>query len=96
MLFGAEIDGDEAGAETLGGFPADLATEAGFVAGSAEGAEAGEEAEEDGFEEVPVFGAAGEEGAKPELGAEGLVEVEDGEVAVAGGGDVEAEAEVDG
>ena len=48
-----------------------------------------EEIEEDGFEEVPVFGAAGEEGAEPEVVAFGFVDVDGGEVALAGGGDVE-------
>jgi len=42
---------------------------------------------------VPVFGAAGEESAEPELVGFGFVNVDDGEVALAGGGDVEAEAE---
>jgi NADH-quinone oxidoreductase subunit D len=32
MFFGGEIDGEEAAGVVLGGFPADLAAEAGFVA----------------------------------------------------------------
>jgi len=93
VFFGGEIDFKEAGAEGLGGLPADLAAESGLVAGGLEGREAAQEGVEDGFEEVPVFGAAGEEGAKPEDGAFGLVDVDGGEVALAGGGDVETEAQ---
>jgi hypothetical protein len=67
-----------------------LAAEAGFIAGAAEAGELLEEEEEDSFEELPIIGAGGEEGAEPEFGAVGLVEVEDGEVALTGSGDVEA------
>jgi hypothetical protein len=52
-----------------------------------------EEMEETGFEEMPVFGAAGEESAEPELAFDGFIDVNDGEVALAAGGDVETEAE---
>jgi hypothetical protein len=37
--------------------------------------EVAEEMKEDGFEEVPIFGAGGEEGAEPEGGVFGLVDV---------------------
>jgi hypothetical protein len=79
----------------LGGFPTDLAAEAGFVAGGADAREFLQEEEENGFEEIPVFGAAGEEGAEPEIGGAGFVDVDDGEVAGTGGGDVEAKSMVD-
>jgi len=60
-FFGGEIDGGEFGfAEAGGGFPTDLAAEAGFVAGGAEVGEAAEEDEEGGFEEMPVGGAESE------------------------------------
>jgi hypothetical protein len=45
------------------------------------------------LEEVPIFGVAGEEGAEPGLGAEKLVDVNDGEVALATGSDVETQTE---
>jgi hypothetical protein len=77
----------------LGGFPADLAPEAGLVASGANAREFFEEEEEDGFEEVPIFGAAGEEGAEPEIVGAGFVDVDDGEVAGAGGGNVETKSE---
>ena len=76
----------------LGGFPADLAAEAGLIAGGLDARQVLEEIEQNGFEEVPVFGATGEEGEEPEFGAYGFLDVEGGEVALAGGGDVEAEA----
>jgi hypothetical protein len=70
-----------------------LAAETGFIAGATKRREALEEVEENGFEEVPVIGASGEEGAEPEFGALGLVEIEGSEVALAGGSDVEAQTE---
>lgn len=83
VMFGrGEIDFEEARAEARGGFPADLAAEAGFVAGAFAGTEFIEKEEECGFEEMPVFGACGEEGAEPELGGLGFVDVNDGEVAL--------------
>jgi hypothetical protein len=93
MFLGGEIDLEEAAGEFGGGFPTDLAAEAGFIAGGLEVGETPEEEEEDGFEEVPILGSAGEEGAKPEAVAFCFIEVEDGEVALTGSGDVEAEAE---
>jgi hypothetical protein len=69
-----------------------LAAETGFVAGGSEPGELFEEEEESGLEKVPIFGACGEESAEPEFGAVDFVDVDGGEVAVAGGGDVEAEA----
>ena len=92
MFFGREIDGSESATEILGGIPADLAAEAGLVAGGFEAFDFAQEAGQDGVEEIPVFGAAGEEGAEPEFGALALVDVDDGEVALAGGGDIEAKA----
>lgn len=41
---------------------------------------------------MPVFGAGGEESLEPKGGVFDLVNVEHGEVALAGGGDIEAEA----
>ena len=92
-LFGGEVDGEEAAAEAGGGFPADLAAEAGFIASAREGRQALEEKEENGFEELPIIGAGGEESAEPEVRSVGLIEVEHGEVALAAGGDVEAQTE---
>ena len=56
----------------------------------------GQEMEQDGFDEMPVLGAAGEERTEGELVAFGLVKVDGGEIALAGGGDVETEAKVGG
>ena len=92
MLTGGEIDFQEFAAELAGGFPADLAAEAGFIAGGAEVAEFAEEKEKGGFEEVPIFGAGGEERAQPEFGAFDLIDVYGGEITEAGGGDVETES----
>ena len=49
------------------------------------------EKEEDGFEEVPVFGANSQECAEPKVGAFGFVDIESGEIPFTGGGDVETE-----
>ena len=95
VLFGGKIDRGEAAAEMTGGFPTDLAAHAGFVARALNGTEVAEEREEDGLKEIPIFGAAGEEAAQPKDGVSYLVNIDDGEIAGAAGGDVEAEAEVD-
>jgi hypothetical protein len=94
MFSGGEVDFLEGPGELAGGFPADLAAEAGFVTGGFEVSQVLEEIEEDGFEEVPVFGAGGEEGTEPEFGVFDFVDVDDGEVALAGGGDIETESEL--
>jgi hypothetical protein len=60
-FFGAEIDRAEAAGELLRSFPANLATEASLVAARMTGAEATHEGEKDGLDEVPIFGATGEE-----------------------------------
>ena len=60
-VFGGEVHFFELVGPLAGGFPTDLATEAGFVASGTNVLEFPEEMEEDGFEEVPVFGAGGEE-----------------------------------
>jgi hypothetical protein len=93
-FFGREIYSEEAGTEAGGGFPADLAAEAGFIAGAGEGGQTLEEEKENGFEELPIIGAGGEQGAQPELRTFGLIEVEDGEVALTAGGDIETEPQL--
>jgi len=77
----------------VGGFPANLAAEAGLVT---RGLEVGQfqEKEEDGFEKVPAFGANGEESTEPEVGTFDFIEVKGGEVTGARSGDIEAEAEL--
>src|SRR5439155_2578795 len=67
MLFGGEIHFHESARVMLSGLPTNLAAEAGLVAGGLKVGEVFQEMEQDGFEEVPVFGAAGEKGAEPEL-----------------------------
>ncbi len=92
VFFGGEVHFCESAGEVFGGFPADLTAEAGLVTGGLEVFEVFEEVEQDGFEEVPIFGAASAEGAEPEFIAARFVDVDAGEVALAGSGDVEAEA----
>ena len=43
---------------------------------------------------MPIFGAAGEEGAEDEFIAEGFIDVDARQVALAGGGDIETEPEI--
>src|SRR6266446_8464577 len=93
MLFGSEIDLEETAGELAGGFPTNLATEAGFVASTLNGVEVAEKIEEDGFEEVPIFGSDGKKASEPEIGAFGFVNVEAGKIALATGGDIEAQTE---
>ena len=52
-----------------------------------------EEKEEDGLKEIPIFGTSGEESSKPEVGAFDFVDVDGGEIPLAGSGDVETETE---
>ncbi len=54
-----------------------------------------EEKEEDGLKEIPIFGTSGEESSKPEVGAFDFVDVDGGEIPLAGSGDVEAQTEVE-
>src|SRR6266403_2914613 len=77
----------------LASLPADLATQTRFVAGSLDVVEPGEEFKKNSFDEIPIFGAAGKETAKPEFFAFALVDVDHGEIALATGGDIETEAE---
>ena len=93
MFFRGEIDFEETAGELAGGFPTNLAAEAGFVAIALNVAKIFQEIEEDSFEEVPIFSSDGKKAAEPEIGAFGFVNVEAGKIALAGGGDVEAETE---
>jgi hypothetical protein len=77
VLLRGEIDLEEATAELAGGFPTDLAAQARLVASGLEVGQ-GQEMEQDGFDEMPVLGAAGEEGAEGELVAFSLVKVDGG------------------
>src|SRR5260221_1425236 len=74
----------------VAGFPADLLAKAGFIADSLERPEFAKKLEKDGFEEMPILGATGEEGPEPEVFAAPFVDVNDAEIALATGGDVEA------
>ena len=93
VLFAGEIDGGKFAAVLLAGFPADLAAKAGFVAGSADVAKLPHKGIKNGFDKIPIFGATGEESAEPELFAFALVDIDNGEVALAAGRDIETEAE---
>ena len=64
VLFAGEIYGGER-AKVLAGFPADLLAEAGGIAGGLHVPKLAQEGEENGLEEVPIFGAAGEKAAEP-------------------------------
>ena len=75
-------------AEMSGGFPTDLAAEAGGVAGAAEVGK-GKEGEEGGFEEVPVVGAGGQEGGEPEIVVYGLIYIYARQVSLAARSNVE-------
>jgi hypothetical protein len=89
VFTGAKIDLTEAIGEGVGGFPADLATEAVLIAGARDRAEVAQEEEKDGLNEVPIVGATGKEGLKPEIAAFRLVDVDGREVTFAtdsGGG----------
>ena len=93
MFFCCEIDFEETARELAGSLPANLAAEAGFVASALNGAKIFQEIEEDSFEEVPIFGSDGKKAAEPEIGAFGFVNVEAGKIALATGGDIEAQTE---
>ncbi len=92
VFFGSEVDGGEATGKALGSFPTDLTAKAGGIATSFEGADVGKEFEENGLKEMPVFGAAAKEAAEPEFIALALINVNDSEVALAAGGDIEPKA----
>jgi hypothetical protein len=68
-----------------------LSAVAGFIAGALDVRQGHKEVEDSG-EEMPILSAASKEGAKVELVADGFVDVDGSEIALAGGGDVEAEA----
>jgi len=89
-----EVDFLEAVGALVGGFPANLTAESGLVAGSLDAGNVVEEVKEDGSDEVPVFGATGEECAEPEVVGAGFVDVKGCEVAGAGGGNIKSQAEL--
>ena len=93
MLSATEIDGGETSAEMIGGTPTDLAAHPGFIARPLNRRKFAQECEQNGFEEIPIFRAAGEEGAKPKDGVSDLIYIYDSEIAGAAGGDIEAETE---
>ena len=90
MLFGGEINFEETAGELAGGFLANLATQAGFVARSLNRAKFTEEFEKNRFEKIPIFSAASKQATQPEFFAPGLVNIDGGKVSLAAGGDVEA------
>ena len=83
VFFGGKVHFGKGPREFAGGFPTDLAAEAGLVAGGLNVREVLHKIEEDGFEEMPILGATGKQGAEVELVAVGLIDVEGGEVALA-------------
>ena len=93
MFEGSKIDGEETTVEKAGSLPTDLAPKAGFVTGGLDVRKAMKEREQDCFEEVPILGATSEQATKPEFFTAGFVDIDDGEIALAGSGDVEAETE---
>jgi len=93
MLLRCEVHFLEFVRPLAGGFPTDLAAKAGFVACAANVFEFPEEMEQNGFDEMPVLGAGGEEADKPEVVADFFVDVNGGKIALAGGGNIETESE---
>jgi len=91
-FLGAEVRGAEAAGELLRGFPADLTAEAGLVTAGVTGAKTAHESEKDCFNEVPIFGATGEESGEGEVLAFEAIDVNDGKIAATGGSDIKAEA----
>ena len=91
VLFAGEIDGGKFAAVLLAGFPADLAAKAGLVAGSLDVAKLAHKCIKNGLDEIPIFGSASEKTAKPEFFASAFIDVDNGEVALAAGGDIETE-----
>jgi hypothetical protein len=77
-----------------GSLPADLAAEAGFVTSGLNVFEQAKEVEQHRSEEIPVFGSATEETAEPESIALDFIDIDDSEIALAAGGNVETETEV--
>ena len=93
VLAGAEVDAGETPAESAGSLPTDLAAKTGGISSGLDRAEIAQESEEDSLKELPVLGATGEKGAQPKVIAFFLIDVDGGEVALAAGGDIEAEPE---
>jgi len=91
VFFAGEIDGAKFAGEKASHFPADLATETGFIAAGLEVGKLAQENGEDGADEMPILSAAGKERREFEGAALEFVEVDDGEIAAARGSDVEAE-----
>ncbi len=75
----------------LGGFPTDLLAKSGGVARRLDRAEVLEEIKQDGFEEVPVLRANGEQRAQPQLRPLDFIDVKDRQVPLAAGGNVKAQ-----
>ena len=67
---------------------------AGFVAGRFDGSEHAQEVKEDGLKKMPILGATGKESAQREFITIGFIDVNDGEVTLSTGGDIEAKAEL--
>jgi hypothetical protein len=91
VLFAREIHFRKDTAVMSGGFPADLPAESGFVACGPDVLERAEEIKEHGFEELPVLGTTRKKSAQPEFGAFDFINVDNGEIARAAGGDIETE-----
>ena len=92
VLFRREIDAQKPAGILFGCFPTNLAAESGFIAGRLEVGHVLEKEEENGFEEMPIFGAAGKESAQGELISFGFIDVNHRQVALAAGCDVEAQS----
>src|SRR5258706_9148101 len=75
VFLGGEIDGGKDTAELLRRFPTDLTAQTGFVAAGLNGMKAAKECEENRLDEMPIFGATGEEGDELEVRAFDAVDV---------------------
>jgi len=91
VLFAGKVHLGKEAAELAGGLPADLFAETSFVACGFDRFEHAQEIEEDAGEEMPIFGATGEQGAQREFVAVGFVDINDGKITLTAGGDIEPE-----
>jgi hypothetical protein len=88
MLSGAKVDGLKSAAKQAGRFPADLPAQTGPVSGRLDPRQVTQEKEQARLQKVPVIGSAGKQGTQPELGAFDLINIDGGQVTLAGSGDV--------
>ncbi len=92
VFLSGKVHAVKAGVEVVGGFPTDLTAEATFITRALDVIELAHEGEEHGGKEMPILGAAGEKSDQGKFITIGDIDVNDSEVTLTTGGDVEAEA----